>query len=265
MKKIITSTLLTLALASTAQAQTQSTHGATPTYGNNGYQAPAGTVFHFSPSVAAVAPAGSTIQNIIINGLMVWNTADTNANVHARIASFSLGANAPAECGTPNTIGYYDFHNPPAGCPTISAANQDAPAVTIIGGPASTLGSIYINANANVHFTLSGSVPAGYYDLQTNFAHEFGHVLGLGHQYSPANAVTIVNGVVYAVNYSGTDTGTGTCDNGYGSNYCEAAVLNPPPGRQTETMGSSNWIYVNQLPCGGSISPHDAGAINAIY
>lgn len=234
MKKIITSALLTLALASTAQAQIQSTHCATPTYGNNGYRAPAGTVFHFSPSVAAVAPAGSTIQNIIINGLMAWNTADTNANVHARIASFTLGANAPAECGTPNTIGYYNFYNPPAGCPTIPAEYQDAPAFTITS-PGSMVGSIYINASQQ--FTLGGAVPFGQYDLQTNFAHEFGHVLGLGHQYSPENAVTYVNGGVSAVNYSGTNTGTGTCDNGYGKNYCEAAVLNPPPGRQVETMG----------------------------
>jgi hypothetical protein len=277
-------------------------HG--PTYGMN-TSAPISTPFvlHLSPLIAQYMTAGSSSYNAdiyaaISGAYYQWVIPAVKSSATTK---FSIGQSLPAgtsECYSTDrnpVLGYSSFTSPSAGCGALTGASSSFLAATyspgVYGvGPFTTaqLETRNVIINADKNFSINGKAISSYNtvtgtyislpDLQATVAHEFGHVYGINHQYTPYAGALTDGGGVCGPSYGG-GSGPGNPDtglnypspnpNGLGTCYADyiygTRLLETMSAVGTIVFSNTGTAYPTMTNCQRTLSPHDIGAINKLY
>jgi len=184
---------------------------------------PFNTQFALSQTVYDAIQADSSIATAIENARDEWDKTDAADRIGG-----SSGVINSSDCpaGQPRQIGAMaHFVRVPGACPTLALRGvpQTAAAFVDHGGT----GSITLNLS----YAWSTNAGAGVLDIQNYFTHEFGHVLGLDHQY-----------------------GT-TCGND----------PNPPTCATVPGHNTMNRLIVAQETCAQTLNINDINSANDFY
>ena len=125
-----------------------------------------------------------------------WNAP--GLNTAGRLTGWNAGSATASDCplGQPFQVGAMDFFNPNEGgaCLTVTANGLNNMAANAVDVPLAFVdyhaytcpgcGTKSVTINLAVLWSVSGTPSVGQRDLQSVMAHEFGHVLGFGHNSS---------------------------------------------------------------------------------